>query len=71
MDWLKEVSMDDSAKICPVLGETSEPGKPQNKEDGRWRQKMPARTDNLKYLQTGERYWYSKEWQKRKTENPA
>ncbi len=54
--------MSDTAKKDSVLGETCEPGKPQNKEDGRWRQKLTTRADNLKYLQTGERYWYSSEW---------
>ncbi len=55
-----------------VLGETFEEGKPEGKELGRWRQKLPSRAEKLKYLETGERYWYGKEWfgsEKRK--NPA
>jgi hypothetical protein len=51
-----------------VLGPTHEPGKlgePYN-----WRKKLRNREEMLKYLQTGERYWFSKEWygsEKRKT----
>ena len=58
-----------SAKV-DVLGPTYEAGKPEGEEMGRWRQKLEARDDKLKYLQTGERYWYSEEWfgsEKRKT----
>ena len=53
-----------------VLGPTYEPGKPEGEEMGRWRQKLESREERLKYLQTGERYWYSKDWfgsEKRKT----
>jgi len=54
-----------------VLGETFEEGKPETGgEEGRWRQKLGSREEKLKYLQTGERYWYGKEWfgsEKRKT----
>ena len=55
-----------------VLGETFEKGKPESKESGRWRQKLESRADKLKYLESGERYWYGKDWfgsEKRK--NPA
>jgi hypothetical protein len=50
--------------------ETYEPGKPEDKEAGRWRQKLSTRQEKLKYLQTAERYWYAKEGfgsEKRKT----
>jgi len=53
-----------------VLGATFEEGKPEDKELGKWRQKLETREEKLKYLQNGERYWYSKEWfgsEKRKT----
>ena len=53
-----------------VLGATFEEGKPEGEEMGRWRQKLGSREEKLKYLQTGERYWYGKEWfgsEKRKT----
>ena len=53
-----------------VIAPTFEKGKPEGEEAGRWRQKLEARAEKLKYLQTGERYWYSEEWfgsEKRKT----
>jgi len=53
-----------------VLGDTFEEGTPEGEELGRWRQKLGSREDKLKYLQNGERYWFSKEWfgsEKRKT----
>ncbi len=53
-----------------VLGATFEEGKPEDKEQGRWRQKLESRKEKLKYLQYGERYWYGEEWfgsEKRKT----
>lgn len=49
-----------------------EPGKPESAELGRWRYKLESREDKLRYLQTGERYFYGKDWfgsEKRK--NPA
>ncbi len=55
-----------------VLGDTFDKGKPEGDAAGRWRQKLRNREEKLKYLETGERYWYSKEWfgsEKRK--NPA
>jgi len=53
-----------------LLEATFEPGKPESEEIGRWRQKLQSREEKLKYLQTGERYWYGKDWfgsEKRKT----
>ncbi len=53
-----------------VLAETYDPGKPGGEDEGRWRQKLESREDKLKYLQNGERYWYSNDWfgsEKRKT----
>jgi hypothetical protein len=55
-----------------VLGATYEAGKPEGEELGKWRQKLDNREERLKYLQNGERYFYSDEWfgsEKRK--NPA
>jgi hypothetical protein len=55
-----------------LLAETYEEGKPEAVELGYWRQKLGSRDDRIKYLQTGERYWYSDDWfgsEKRK--NPA
>jgi hypothetical protein len=55
-----------------VLGDTFEEGKPEGEEMGRWRQKLESRSEKLKYLESGERYWFGKDWfgsEKRK--NPA
>ncbi len=55
-----------------ILAETYEPGKPEGEEVGRWRQKLEDREEKMKYLKSGERYWYSDDWfgsEKRK--NPA
>ena len=57
-------------KKVEVLGVTFEKGKPEGEDEGKWRQKLASREDKLKYLQTGERYWYGQEWfgsEKRKT----
>lgn len=48
--------------------ETYEPGKPAGPCN--WRNKLCTREEMLKYLQTGERYWYNSEWygsEKRRT----
>ena len=55
-----------------LLGPTYEEGQPVGEEAGKWRQKLSSREEKLKYLETGERYWYSDDWfgsEKRK--NPA
>ena len=52
-----------------VLGATYEEGKPEGPSN--WRHKLQTREDMLKYLQTGERYWYSDDWfgsEKRRTQ---
>jgi len=57
-------------KEVDVLGSTFEGGEPEGEEVGRWRQKMATWAERLKYLETGERYWYSADWfgsEKRKT----
>ncbi len=55
-----------------VLGATFEEGKPEGEELGKWRQKLGTREEKLKYLQTGERYWYGKDWYgSEKRKNPA
>ncbi len=55
-----------------VLGPTFEEGKPEGEGLGKWRQKLGSRQEKLKYLQTGERYWYGKEWYgSEKRKNPA
>jgi hypothetical protein len=55
-----------------MLGATYEAGKPEGEALGRWRQKLADRAEKLKYLQTGERYWYGKDWYgSEKRKNPA
>ena len=55
-----------------VLGPTFEEGKPEDTELGKWRQKLDSREEKLKYLETGERYWYGKDWYgSEKRKNPA
>jgi len=55
-----------------LLGETYEEGKPENAELGKWRQKLGSREDRIKYLESGERYWYSDDWYgSEKRKNPA
>jgi hypothetical protein len=66
---IKEKSASGRDKV-EVLGATYEKGKPEGEELGKWRQKLRDREEKLKYLQTGERYWYGKDWygsEKRKT----
>ena len=55
-----------------VLGATYDKGKPRGDDAGKWRQKLRSREEKLRYLESGERYWYSQDWfgsEKRK--NPA
>jgi len=55
-----------------VLGATFEKGKPEGEELGKWRQKLESRQEKIKYLQTGERYWYETDWYgSEKRKNPA
>ena len=55
-----------------VLGATYDKGKPEDKDMGKWRHKLRDRTERLRYLESGERYWYSKEWYgSEKRKNPA
>ncbi len=55
-----------------VLGATFEEGKPEGNQVGRWRQKLESRQEKLKYLETGERYYYSDDWYgSEKRKNPA
>lgn len=55
-----------------VLGATYEEGKPEGEEVGKWRQKLDTREERLKYLESGERYWYGKDWYgSEKRKNPA
>jgi hypothetical protein len=60
-DEIKKVSAPGRDQV-EVLGATFEKGTPQGAEMGKWRQKMASRSEKLKYLQTGERYFYSQDW---------
>jgi VCBS repeat-containing protein len=62
MDYQHENKEAPNRKTVSVLGATYAPGKPENKDDGRWRYKLDSRSQQLRYLQSGERYWYSQEW---------
>ena len=50
--------MADAQKL--IGEETYEPGKPSGPVN--WRAKLKSRDDMVKYLQSGERYWYSDDW---------
>ena len=70
MEYSVEKKSAPGRKEVEVLGATFEEGKPEGQDAGKWRQKLGTRQEKLKYLQTGERYWYEKEqlWdEKRKT----
>ena len=67
---MNDIDSKECKSDIPVLGNTFEAGKPEDKNDGRWRQKLGTRAEELKYLETGERYWYAKDGvgsEKRKT----
>ncbi len=49
-------------KPIEVVPPEFEPGKPTGEGVGRWADKLTSRTEILRYLETGERYWYGKEW---------
>jgi hypothetical protein len=61
LEYKVEMRTAPGRKEVEVLGDTYEPGQPEGEEPGRWRQKLSTREEKLKYLQTAERYWYSKE----------
>ena len=55
-----------------VLAGTFEEGKPEGEDTGKWRYKLGSREEKIKYLQTGERYWYSEDWYgSERRKNPA
>ena len=55
-----------------ILGATFDEGKPEGEELGKWRHKLRNRQEKLQYLESGERYWYSKEgYGSEKRKNPA
>lgn len=57
-----------------VLGATYEKGTPSGENMGRWSYKLASRSENLKYLQTGQRYFLcpsSEGFGSEKRKNPA
>jgi hypothetical protein len=53
-----------------ILGSTFEEGKPGGENMGKWSQKLTTRAETIKYLQTGQRYFFSQDWfgsERRKT----
>jgi hypothetical protein len=69
MDEVKKVKAPGRDEV-EVLGPTYEKGKPAGESMGQWEQKLGSRSDILKYLETGQRYFYSQDWfgsEKRKT----
>ncbi len=72
MEYTVEKKSAPGREEVEVLGATFEKGKPEDKELGKWRQKLGSREEKLKYLETGERYWYGNEWYgSEKRKNPA
>ncbi len=72
MDYKIEKKKAPGREEVEVLGATFEEGKPEGEELGKWRQKLVSRQEKLKYLQTGERYWYGKDWYgSEKRKNPV
>ncbi len=66
----QEERVDFEGKKVKIVGADYDPGTPT--EPHLWRNKLKTREEMLKYLETAERYWFSKEWfgsEKRK--NPA
>ncbi|MDH5695463.1 MAG: hypothetical protein OEZ00_02480 [Dehalococcoidia bacterium] len=72
MEYKIEKKKAPGRKEVEVLGATFEEGKPEGEDMGKWRQKLASREEKLKYLQSGERYWYGKDWYgSEKRKNPA
>jgi hypothetical protein len=62
MEYKIEKKKAPGRKEVEVLGATFEEGKPEGEELGKWRQKLESREKKLRYLENGERYWYSQDW---------
>jgi len=72
MEYKVEKKSAPGRKEVEVLGATFDEGKPEGEDAGKWRNKIESREDKLKYLKTGERYWYSTEWYgSERRKNPA
>ena len=62
MDYKFEAMPAPNRAEVHVLEDTYEEGTPADKNAGRWRDKLRNRAEQLQYLRSGERYWYSQEW---------
>ncbi len=65
MEYKTIEKKDAAGNMVKVLDATFEPGTPETKgvgEDRGWRRHMTDKSEMLKYLKNGERYWYSHEW---------
>ena len=72
MDYEMEEKTGFDGKKVKVIGKTYEAGTPEGEGPGKWRQKISTREEMLKYLEYGERYWFSDEWYgSEKRKNPA
>ena len=59
-----------TGETVEVVGPDYEAGTPQKPHT--WRGKIRGRAEMLKYLSSGERYWFSKDWYgSEKRKNPA
>jgi len=56
MENIKKVAAPGRAEV-EILETTFEPGLPSGEEKGRWSVKLESRSENLKYLKTGQRYF--------------
>jgi|TARA_B100001971_G_C17727463_1_gene304261 hypothetical protein len=72
MEYKVEKKSSPGREEVEVLGATFEEGIPEGTQVGKWRQKLESRQEKLKYLETGERYYYSNDWYgSEKRKNPA
>ncbi len=71
MPYQYEEKCDAEGHLTKVLGDTAEPGKPEDKDAGQWREKLGSRAEELRYLKSAERYWYGESFGSEKRKNPA
>jgi hypothetical protein len=67
-DKLKTVK-DRDGKDVEILDSNFDAGQPESSDN--WRRKLIDRKLMLKYLSTGERYWYGESYGSEKRKNPA
>ena len=71
MPYQYEIMCTEEGSKVKVLAETYEPGKPESKDAGYWRQKLGSRAEELRYLKSAERYWYGESFGSEKRKKPA